>query len=41
MRQLVGGRAMKREAALPRAVFAGILGLINGLRGPPVAMVPA
>ena len=23
------------EAALPRAVFAGILGLINGLRGPP------
>jgi len=23
------------EAALPRAVFAGILTLINGLRGPP------
>jgi hypothetical protein len=23
------------EAALPRAVFAGILALINGLRGPP------
>jgi hypothetical protein len=23
------------EAALPRSVFAGILGLINGLRGPP------
>ena len=22
------------EAALPRAVFAGVLGLINGLRGP-------
>jgi hypothetical protein len=29
------------EAALPRTVFAGILGLINGLRGPPVATVPA
>ena len=28
-------------AALPRAVFAGILGLINGLRGPPAAAVPA
>ncbi len=27
------------EAALPRRVFAGILGLINGLRGPPVATV--
>ncbi|SDT99316.1 transposase [Stappia sp. ES.058] len=27
------------EAALPRAVFAGILGLINGLRDPPIAMV--
>jgi hypothetical protein len=26
------------EAALPRAVFAGILGLINGLRGPPVGL---
>ena len=25
------------EAALPRAVFAGILALINGLRGPPAA----
>ena len=24
------------EAALPRDVFAGVLGLINGLRGPPV-----
>jgi len=24
------------EAALPREVFAGILGLINGIRGPPV-----
>jgi len=24
------------EAALPREVFAGVLGLINGLRGPPV-----
>jgi hypothetical protein len=23
------------EAALPRAVFAGVLDLINGLRGPP------
>ena len=27
------------EAALPRAVFAGILGLINGLRDPPAATV--
>ena len=27
------------EAALPRSVFAGVLGLINGLRDPPVAMV--
>ncbi len=24
------------EAALPREVFAGVLGLINGLRGPPI-----
>ena len=29
------------EAALPRAVFAGILGLINTLRGPPPAAVSA
>jgi len=29
------------EAALPREVFAGILGLINTLRGPPAAAVPA
>jgi hypothetical protein len=29
------------EAALPRAIFAGILDLINGLRGPPAAAVPA
>jgi hypothetical protein len=29
------------EAALPRAVFAGILRLINGLRGPPAAAVSA
>jgi hypothetical protein len=29
------------EAALPRSVFAGILGLINGLRGPPAATVSA
>ena len=29
------------EAALPREVFAGVLGLINGLRGPPAAAVPA
>ena len=29
------------EAALPRRVFAGILGLINGLRGPPILTVPA
>ncbi len=27
------------EAALPRRVFAGILGLIYGLRDPPVATV--
>ncbi len=27
------------EAARPRAVFAGILGLINGLRDPPAATV--
>ena len=27
------------EAALPREVFAGILGLINTLRGPPIASV--
>ncbi len=27
------------EVALPRAVFAGILGLINGLRDPPPATV--
>jgi hypothetical protein len=26
-------------AALPQAVFAGILGLINTLRGPPVITV--
>ena len=29
------------EAALPRSVFAGILSLINGLRGPPAMTVPA
>ena len=29
------------EAALPCVVFAGVLGLINGLRGPPAAAVPA
>ncbi len=29
------------EAALPRAVFAGILDLINGLRGPPVETTSA
>ncbi len=29
------------EAALPRAVFAGITGLINGLRGPPSVAAPA
>lgn len=29
------------EAALPRQVFAGILRLINGLRGPPVAALAA
>jgi hypothetical protein len=28
-------------AALPREVFAGILSLINGLRGPPGAVAPA
>ena len=27
------------EAALPRALFAGILGLINGLRGPPARLL--
>ncbi len=27
------------EAALPQRVFAGILGLINGLRDPPAATV--
>ena len=29
------------EAALPRDVFAGVLGLINGLRGPPVEAASA
>ncbi len=29
------------EAALPRQVFAGILELINGLRGPPFTAVSA
>jgi hypothetical protein len=29
------------EAALPRAVFAGMLGLINGLHGPPAGAVSA
>lgn len=29
------------EAALPRTVFAGMLGLINGLRGPPVGALSA
>ena len=29
------------RTALPRAVFAGILGLINGLRGPPAGAVSA
>jgi hypothetical protein len=29
------------EAALPRQVFASILTLINGLRGPPFAAVSA
>ena len=29
------------EAALPREVFAGIIALINGLRGPPAATVSA
>jgi len=28
-------------AALPRKVFAGVLDLINGLRGPPGKAVPA
>jgi hypothetical protein len=27
------------EAALPRQVFAGILELVNGLRGPPFTAV--
>jgi hypothetical protein len=29
------------ETALPRRVFAGIVELINGLRGPPILTVPA
>jgi hypothetical protein len=29
------------EAALPREVFAGVLSLINGLRGPPPMTVSA
>ena len=29
------------EAAMPRAVFAGILALVNGLRGPPTVTVSA
>ena len=29
------------EAALPRAMFAGVLELINGLRGPPTTMASA
>ncbi len=29
------------EAAMPRTVFAGILGLINGLRGPPAEVASA
>jgi hypothetical protein len=29
------------EAAMSRRVFAGILALINGLRGPPVVTAPA
>ncbi len=29
------------EAAVPRKVFAGMLGLINGLRGPPVEAASA
>jgi hypothetical protein len=29
------------EAALPRAVFAGVLDLINGLRGPPAEAAPS
>jgi hypothetical protein len=29
------------EAALPKQVFAGILTLINGLRGPPTVTVSA
>jgi hypothetical protein len=29
------------EAAVPRTIFVGILGLINGLRGPPAVTVYA
>ena len=29
------------EAALPRTVFAGILGLIHGMRRPPAVTMPA
>jgi hypothetical protein len=28
-------------AALPRAVFAGVLGLITGLHGPPIVVAAA
>ena len=28
-------------AVLPRKVFAGVINLINGLRGPPDAVAPA
>ena len=31
----------RAEAALPRQAFAGILGLIDGLRGPPITAVAA
>jgi hypothetical protein len=38
VRQIAAFRQID-EAALPREVFVGILGLINGLHGPPARMV--
>ncbi len=49
-RRATGARLMRHgryavfqmaEAALPRQVFASILALINGLRGPPFTAVSA
>jgi len=38
-RQHIARPEINPQAALPSVVFAGILGLINGLRDPPVATV--